>query len=189
MHSWLPTWVRPPAVHTCLYVRIRETSLVPSESVLDWHCASTAHKLFILLEISGALLMVSVKSFQQPGLDPVNLLSLCFGYFSPLVQWNWSICNATKVLKSPRRRSWILCDSSGAHHPLSLVPKLVERKLTSRDGFLFGWLPNEEPGVFQGNDKGVVKDKSGHRKRIGQTLFGTGTGCAKDDCQILPRCK
>jgi len=37
----------------------------------------------------------------KPGsiLDPVNLLSLCFGYCSPLVQWDCNRYNVTKVLK------------------------------------------------------------------------------------------
>ena len=37
----------------------------------------------------------------KPGssLDPVNLLSRCFGYCSPLVQWDCKRNNVTKVLK------------------------------------------------------------------------------------------
>jgi len=55
---------KPPAVHTCLYVRVRETGLVPSESVLDWHGTSTGPKLFILCRMSGALSMFGVKTGQ-----------------------------------------------------------------------------------------------------------------------------
>ena len=38
----------------------------------------------------------------KPGssLDLVNLLSLCFGYCSPLVQSDCNKCNVNKVLKS-----------------------------------------------------------------------------------------
>jgi len=45
--SRLPTQV-PPAVYTCLNVRVCETGLVPSESALDSHGASNGHNLFIL---------------------------------------------------------------------------------------------------------------------------------------------
>jgi len=33
-------------------------------------------------------------------LDPVNLLSLCFGYNSPIVKWDSNSCNVTEVLNS-----------------------------------------------------------------------------------------
>jgi len=49
-------------------------------------------------------------------LDPVNLLSLWFGYCSPLVQLDGIRCNVTKPLKT-----LIICDSSAfslpAHSP------------------------------------------------------------------------
>jgi len=54
---------------------------VPSESALDGHGTSIGHNLLILLEISKTLLMFVVKT--DSSLDPVNLLSLCFGYYSP----------------------------------------------------------------------------------------------------------
>ena len=59
VHS-LVLWPPPPEVikphllaqeyvHTCLYVRVRETGLVPSESALDWHITSNGHSFFFLL--------------------------------------------------------------------------------------------------------------------------------------------
>jgi len=39
------------------------------------------------------------RSARGSRLDPVNLLSLRFGYCSPLVQWDCNRCTVTKVLK------------------------------------------------------------------------------------------
>ena len=52
---------------------------------------------------------ISVRSFvfkPDNRLDPVNLLSLCFGYCSPLVQWN---CNRYNKSSKPKRETegWV----------------------------------------------------------------------------------
>ena len=50
-------------------------------------------------------MLANLASFFQilkpvSSLDPVNILSLCFGYCSLLVQWDCYKCNVIKVLKA-----------------------------------------------------------------------------------------
>jgi len=65
-------------------------------------------------------------------LDPVNVLSVCFEYCSPLVQWDCNRYNVTKVLRYPQRVGLNLGHQprsatvrlKGNHIPLSPVIKL-----------------------------------------------------------------
>jgi len=57
----------PPPTQVChdsVRYRPLKSAMIPPESALDLHGASTGHKLFILFKISGALLMFDVKSQQ-----------------------------------------------------------------------------------------------------------------------------
>ena len=67
--------------------------------------------------VSGVAAKIEKKSYVRyqghyrgwvwkPGssLDPVNLLSLCFGYCSPLVQWDCNRCNKSSSSRPPRKK-------------------------------------------------------------------------------------
>jgi len=50
-------------------------------------------------------------SIPVSSLGPVNLLSLCFGYCRPLVEWDCSKCKVTKVLKSTAHHTYAFSTS------------------------------------------------------------------------------
>jgi len=68
---------------------------VQPESALDWQVCPRVWTYSSYLRYQGRYWCRVLK----PGssLDPVNLLLLCFGYCSPLVQWDCNRYNVTKV--------------------------------------------------------------------------------------------
>ena len=84
---------RPPPTGVCTpphcYSAIQGvSSATMTDLASDWHGTFTRHNLSILLKTSRELLMFGVNLGSTP--DPVNHLSLCFGYCSPQVHWD---CN------------------------------------------------------------------------------------------------
>ena len=95
---------------------------------------------------SGVTLIINKNKHQNR--DPVNLLSLYFGYCSPLVQWNCNRCNVTKVLKKKQNKT-------------KKARKNVYSLLTSC-AHSYAFLPSRVSGVAA----------AAHPKKTGQHVLG-----------------
>jgi len=85
-----PAWYRPPASRY-------EIDTVRS---LDRTCLSESYLRYQGRYQCSVLKLVS-------NLDLTNLLSFCFGYCSPLLQWDCNRCNKSSKLKTPMESGYL----------------------------------------------------------------------------------
>jgi len=86
--GWLAVW-RLTHKQTYTQSGTSHSVQVPPKSALDWHSASTVHNMFILLNISGALLMsdVRVNTLAVVLTLSISCPSAQFGYCSIHACW------------------------------------------------------------------------------------------------------